>query len=122
MIFLSFFKYIVIDLNDVPLNINAMQKAERNMVGLDCLHEFIIIAVAKCIRKEDNPFCRVKTDILSTVLDTDALTNFQFGNSCRSFLTQFSLPPTIVIRFAAIAFFISEIGIFTVGEASSVLL
>ena len=56
MIFLSFFKYIVIDLNDVPLNINAMQKAERNMVGLDCLHEFVIIAVAKCIRKEDNPF------------------------------------------------------------------
>ena len=52
-----FFKYIVIDLNDVPLNINAMQKAERNMVGLDCLHEFVIIAVAKCIRKEDNPFC-----------------------------------------------------------------
>ena len=46
MIFLSFFKYIVIDLNDVPLNINAMQKAERNMVGLDCLHEFVIIADA----------------------------------------------------------------------------
>ena len=108
-------------MNDVPLNINAMQKAERNMVGLDCLHEFIIIAVAKCIRKEDNPFC-LKMDILSTALDTDALTNFQFRNSCRSFLTQFSLPPTIVIRFATIAFFISEIGIFTVGEASSVLL
>lgn len=63
-----------------------------------------------------------KMDILSMVLDTDALTNFQFGNSCRIFLTQFSLPPTIVIRFVAIAFFISEIGIFTVGEASSVLL
>ena len=57
MIFLSFFKYIVIDLNDVPLNINAMQKAERDMVGLDRLHEFVIIAVAKRIRKEDNPFC-----------------------------------------------------------------
>ena len=85
MIFLSFFKYIVIDLNDVPLNINAMQKAERNMVGLDCLHEFVIIAVAKCIRKEDTRSA-FKMDILSTVLDTDALTNFQFGNSCRSFL------------------------------------
>ena len=109
MIFLSFFKYIVIDLNDVPLNINAMQKAERNMVGLDCLHEFITRSA-------------FKMDILSTVLDTDALTNFQFGNSCRSFLTQFSLPPTIVIRFIAIAFFISEIGIFTVGGVSSVLL
>lgn len=56
MIFLSFFKYIVIDLNDVPLNINAMQKAERNMVGLDCLHEFVIIAVAKCIRETVSSF------------------------------------------------------------------
>ena len=117
MIFLSFFKYIVIDLNDVPLNINAMQKAERNMVGLDCLHEFVIIVSVKRITRS-----AFKMDILSTVLDTDALTNFQFGNSCRSFLTQFSLPPTIVIRFIAIAFFISEIGIFTVGGVSSVLL
>lgn len=108
-------------MNDVPLNINAMQKAERNMVGLDCLHEFIIIAVASVSVKRITRSA-FKMDILSTALDTDALTNFQFRNSCRSFLTQFSLPPTIVIRFATIAFFISEIGIFTVGEASSVLL
>ena len=87
MIFLSFFKYIVIDLNDVPLNINAMQKAERNMVGLDCLHEFVIIAVTSVSVKRITRSA-FKMDILSTVLDTDALTNFQFGNSCRSFLTQ----------------------------------
>ena len=49
--------YIYNPATPFTLNINAMQKAERNMVGLDCLHEFVIIAVAKCIRKEDNPFC-----------------------------------------------------------------
>ena len=48
---------IFIYLNDIPVNIYAMQKAEWDIVGLDCLHKFVVVAMPQRICEKNDPLC-----------------------------------------------------------------